>query len=284
MQSITVEAPAKVNLFLDVLDKRKDGYHNLSTVFCRTRLFDKVTISRKPCGVSFSCSHPALCKAEKNLAYKAALLMKKKFCLGSGLRVSLKKNIPIAAGLGGGSSDAASVILGINELFKLNAPYKRLSAIGRLLGADVCFFLSKYACAAARGIGDKLTEIKAGSECHLLILVPAFPVYTKTIYKRMSLRLTKPHTDVNILTRILVREDWPDKITKSLYNRLEDVVFTLYPAVKKAKQAMLCHTDKALLSGSGPAIFGIFNTGKEAKKAKALLERDGWKILLTKGA
>ena len=285
MKSITLDAPAKINLYLDVISKRKDSYHNIATIFCKIKLSDHITVSARDKGISVSCDHPDLSSSRKNLAYKAAMLMKKRFQLNTGLDIAIKKNIPVAAGLGGGSSDAASVIIAINKLFKLNATQNQLIGVGRYIGADVGFFISGYNSAIGRGTGDRLSEIEVSSKFYILLLVPKISIYTKCIYRQLSLRLTKPTVDVNMLARILMRRNLPDKLAYSLYNRLEDVVLSLYPIVKEGKQALLDFTDKALLSGSGPSIFGIFRTRKEAELAKAELRRDNrWRLFLTQNA
>jgi len=282
MKSITLDAPAKINLYLNVISKRKDSYHNIATIFCKIKLSDHITVSARDKGISVSCDHPDLSSPRKNLAYKAAILMKKKFQLGAGLDIAIKKNIPVAAGLGGGSSDAASVIIAINKLFNLNVTQNQLIGVGRSIGADVGFFISGYNSAIGRGTGDRLSEIEVSSKFYILLLVPKISIYTKYIYKQLSLRLTKPTVDVNMLARILMRRNLPDKLAYSLYNRLEDVVLPLYPIVKEGKKALLHFTDKALLSGSGPSVFGIFRTRKEAERAKAELGRDNrWEVFLT---
>jgi 4-diphosphocytidyl-2-C-methyl-D-erythritol kinase len=282
MDSITLNAPAKINLYLDVISRRRDSYHNIATLFCKILLSDIIKVSLKGNGISVSCNNPALSNPRTNLAYKAALVMKKQFKLKSGLDIAIKKNIPIAAGLGGGSSDAASVIIAVNRLFGLGLSPSRLIRIGSMIGADAGFFLSGYNSAIGRGIGDRLKKINIGPDMNILLLVPPISIYTKSIYKQLSLRLTKPAADVNMLARILMRKNWPDKLAHFLYNRLEDTVLPLYPIVKEGRQAMLHFTDKVLLSGSGPSIFGIFNTRKEAEVARASLGRGKrWKLFLT---
>lgn len=283
MKSITLNAPAKINIYLDVLSKRKDSYHNIATVFCKLSLSDEITVKVKQEGVSVTCSNNSLLSGKKNLAYKAAILMKQNFPIHAGIGISINKNIPIAAGLGGGSSDAASVIMAINALFKINAPRTSLMAIARQLGADVGFFVSGYNSAIGRGIGDRLKAVDIATSAYVLLLVPFIHIYTNTVYENLTLALTKPHVNVNILAHILTRKDWMSKIADCLYNKLEDIVLPLYPVVSEGKQAMSCFTDKVLLSGSGPAIFGIFNTRKEAAHAQAKLENSKkWRLFLTR--
>jgi 4-diphosphocytidyl-2-C-methyl-D-erythritol kinase len=283
MNSIELNAPAKINLYLDVLKRRKDSYHNISTIFCRVNLFDRITIKPQKKDISISCINKKFLSNNKNLAYKAAMLMKQAFGIDSGIKIIIKKNIPIAAGLGGGSSDAASVMLGMKQLFKINAPKQALMPLARQIGADLGFFISGYSCALGSGIGDRIKPIPMPSSAHILLLVPPIDIYTKTIYNRLSLGLTKPYADVNILARILISKDWKCRIADYLYNKLEDVVLPLYPITAEGKQAMLKFTDRVLLSGSGPTIFGVFNTRKEAVLAcGALKKMNKWRLFLTK--
>jgi 4-diphosphocytidyl-2-C-methyl-D-erythritol kinase len=282
MNSIILDAPAKINIYLDVLGKRKDYYHNISTIFCRLSLSDKITVDIKAKGVSVTCVNNASLSGRKNLAYKAAMLMKKRFKIKPGIGIKIRKNIPVAAGLGGGSSDAAATIMAINRLFNINAPKVLLMEIAKGLGADIGFFLSGYNCAIGRGIGDLLRPVEMASPAYILLLTPAIHIYTKSIYERLTLPLTKPYADVNILARILMRRDWQKKTARYLYNELEDIVLPLYPAVRQGKQAMSVFTENVLLSGSGPTIFGIFNTRKEAMRAKDRLEKGRkWRLFLT---
>jgi 4-diphosphocytidyl-2-C-methyl-D-erythritol kinase len=285
MNSITLAAPAKINLYLDVISKRKDSYHNIAAIFCKIKLYDRIRVSTASKGISVSCDHPYLSNPRQNLVYKASLLMKNRFKLDAGIDITIKKNIPVAAGLGGGSSDAASVIVAIDRLFSLGMTQGQLIGIGRSIGADVAFFVSGYNWAIGRGIGDRLVEIKVPSNIHILLLVPTIHIYTNSIYRQLSLRLTKPPADVNILARILTRKGLSDKLSYLLYNRLEDVVLPIYPVVKEGKQALLDFTDKVLLSGSGPSVFGIFKTREKAKRAKERLSRDNrWRLFLTRNA
>ncbi|MDD5504997.1 MAG: 4-(cytidine 5'-diphospho)-2-C-methyl-D-erythritol kinase [Candidatus Omnitrophica bacterium] len=284
--SITLEAPAKINLYLDIISKRKDLYHNIATIFCKLKLCDHIRVSAKGKGVSLACNHPQLRDKRSNLAYKAALFMKDNYRLEQGLDISIKKNIPIAAGLGGGSSDAAAVIKAVNELFNLHLTRHELMLSAKHIGADVGFFLSGHDYAIGRGIGDRLTGIEGpAARFYVLLLVPDLHIYTKSIYSALSLRLTKPRADVNISSRILMRSDWLDRLPGFLYNRLEDVVLPLYPVTGAGRQALCRYTDNVLLSGSGPTLFGIFKTKEQAHKAaRGLAKYKKWQIFLTQNA
>lgn len=304
MKTITLSAPAKINLYLDVINKRRDGYHNIETIFQKINLCDRVKVSIIKKGISIYCRYPGVPGKKANLAYKAAELMKKKFALDAGIGIYLEKVIPPAAGLGGGSSDGACVITAINRLFKLNIAAKRLIKIASEIGADLPFFVSGYNCAIGTGIGEKLKEVRHKRLLYILLLIPKLKLYTKTIYskvvirprcfkgslsapsgaQRRSLPLTKPGCNANMLARILSRDKKCGSINELLYNRLEDVVLPAYPIVKEAKEVLSsCNPEGALLSGSGPCVFAIFSKRKEAIRAKAKIKRDGrWQLFLTR--
>lgn len=281
MNSITLKAPAKINLYLDIVNKRPDGYHNIETIFQKIGLSDKVKVDIIPQGIYIHCAHPHVPAKRTNLAYKAAYLMKKEFGLKRGVRVHIEKRIPVAAGLGGGSSDAASVIIALNRLFKLNSPPNRLISLAKKIGADVPFFVSGYNCAIGKGIGERLKELKSKNKLSILLILPYIRIYTKTIYSWLSFPLTKTGLNVTIVARFLSGKDYSKK-SNFLYNRLEDVVLPAYPIVKKGKEVLSLYTKRVLLSGSGPAIFALFDKRKEAIRARDGIKKDGrWQLILT---
>jgi len=282
MNSIALDAPAKINLYLDVLSRRKDGYHNIATIFQRIDLADRVKISKAKKGITLGCRGIPVPKGKTNLAYKAAHSMITEFELNTGLKININKKIPVAAGLGGGSSDAASVILGINRLFCLKASRARLIKIAKAIGADVPFFVSGYRSAIGRGIGERLKELKHKFRTNVVLVVPNIKIYTKTIYNSIKIPLTKPALNVNMLAHILSGKNRDKAKALSLYNRFEDIVFASYPVTKRTKDILSFYADKTLLSGSGPTIFGLFNERKEARKAAAEIQKKWrWKTVLT---
>ncbi|MFC1807352.1 4-(cytidine 5'-diphospho)-2-C-methyl-D-erythritol kinase [Candidatus Omnitrophota bacterium] len=286
MSSITLNAPAKINLYLDVTSKRSDGYHNISTIFQKLALYDKIrvrTIDGK--GISLNCKYPHIPQGRENLAYKSAELLLNEYNISSGVKIDIIKNIPTAAGLGGGSSDAASVMLAMDRLFNLNIPSKKLISLAKTIGADVPFFVSGHKCALGKGIGDRLSEIKSNQSFYILLILPNLRIYTKTIYSKISFPLTKPPANVNIISRILAGSTDINTVYKSIFNRLEEVVLPIYPRVRKVKEMLSLHTKGALLSGSGPTIFGLFSKRKEAMRARDRIQDSGnWRLLLTKTA
>lgn len=285
MKSITLDAPAKINLYLDVLNRRRDSYHNIITIFQKLKLCDRIEVSIRKKGISLCSDCYDLPEGRSNLAYKAASLMKNEFQIKNGVDISIRKKIPVAAGLGGGSSDAASVIAAIVKLFDLRLNLSQLIRLAKTIGADVPFFISGYNCATGRGIGNRLKGLNVPSSCYVLVLVPRMHIYTKTIYRKLTLRLTKPAMDVNLLAHILSYKDGLTRVTNSLYNRLEDVVLPIYPIVREGRKILSLYTKGVLLSGSGPAIFGLFRKRKEAVRARRDIKRDKrWQLFLTETA
>lgn len=284
MNSITLNAPAKINLYLDIISKRGDGYHNIETLFQKIGLCDKVTVSIIEKGIRLDCNYPGLSCGRANIAYKAASLMRKRFGIDAGIGIRIVKNIPVAAGLGGGSSDAAAVITAIDKLFKLALSKKRLIAIAKEIGADVPFFVSGYSSAIGKGIGDRLKELRHNRTFYLLLVVPDVKIYTKTIYSKVTLPLTKKSLGVNMLARALIHNRKEKAIATLLFNGLEEIVFPIYPIVRKAKETLsLSDTEGVLLSGSGPSVFALFNSRKEARRARDRMQGEGkWQIFLTK--
>jgi len=283
MNSITLNAPAKINLCLDVINKRSDGYHDIVTIFKKLKLSDTIKISPAKKGITLNCKGFPIPKGSTNLAHKAASLMLREFNLTAGLKIEIDKKIPVAAGLGGGSSDAASVALGVNKLFGLKADIKQLLRISKSIGADVPFFVSGYDCAIGRGIGERLKELKYRFRPYLLLIKPNIRIYTKYIYNKIRLPLTKPPVGVTMLAHILSDENRDKAKAPSLYNRLEEIVFALHPVTKRIKDRLSLYTNTTLLSGSGPTIFGLFDERKEAIKAAAdISKHNKWQILITR--
>jgi len=289
MNSITLKAPAKVNLFLDVLGKRPDGYHNILTLFEKINICDEITISRTPSpGINISCNGGI--PKKDNLAYKAARLLFSKNKIKGGVNIRIKKKIPIAAGLGGGSSDAAATLLGINKLFRLKVRKEDLVQLARLLGADIPFFIINRSFALGRDRGDKLEELpfKPPGMWHLLIF-PGVKKLTRDVYKALKLGLTTGAPSVKMLLHALKTGDF-GLIKRTTYNRLEDPAFHRDPGLDALKSNLIeLGMEGALLSGSGPTIFGITKTRKEAARLKGRVlkgvigaDTKGWQMFIAR--
>ncbi len=269
-----VYAPAKVNLCLRVLGKRPDGYHNIETVFERIALSDKIVLrSLKNDKIKLFCNHPDVPLDKDSLIYRTIDLFKKRKQVTGGIEVKIFKRIPIASGLGGGSSDAASILMGLNKLWKPFLSLPVLLEFGKKLGADVPFFLKDCSFAAARGRGDEIMPLGWKIRFWHLLISPSVKLLSKDIYDAYKMSLRTPKGQSNLVRDCFVglrppRNDGSSELT----NDLERGVLGKAPLVVKFKNALknigLTHS---LVSGSGPSIFSLFARRKEAIGAKELL-------------
>ena len=278
-QCVTVENPAKINLFLKVCHRRSDGYHEIETLMQKIDLVDRVRLEAGGDTIRLACPGSDLPEDEGNLAFRAARLLLAKGGVESGVDIVLEKRIPVAAGLGGGSSDAAAVLSGVNLLFDLGLDQGELLGLGRQLGADVPFFVTGYRAAWATGIGDRLTEAAPLDDGCLLVLVnPGFHVSTRWVYESFALTTgDNPY----ILARDWSGPQQQNGVEKNprqsansleLFNDLEAVTVNKFPEIGDIKCELLATgAEKVLMSGSGPTVFGIFgSTGEDAWKRARL--------------
>jgi 4-diphosphocytidyl-2-C-methyl-D-erythritol kinase len=272
-------APAKVNLVLRVLGKRPNGYHEIESVLVPITLGDLVEVSLGGRGITVSCNHPDLPKGDGNLVHRAARIFVEEAGLRRGVRIGLGKVIPLASGLGGGSSDAASVLLALNELsgHPLNA--RRLAAVALRLGADVPFFLAPRP-ALARGVGEILTQLPPLPETWFVLVNPGFPITSAWAYERLTwpLTYTSPQPKVPPFSRT-----WSD-LGASLYNDLEAVTLPQFPVLHRLKERLTgLGAMGALVSGSGPTVFGVFREMSSARRAYRALRRGAtWQVFLAR--
>lgn len=268
-----IRAPAKINLRLRVVGKREDGYHLLDTVMVPVGLYDEIEIKRAKKGkkgLTVTCNHPLVPSGRENLAYKAAALLIEKKGIGAPVHIRIKKRIPVGAGLGGGSSDAAATLIGLDRLFRLKCPKREMLSLAASLGADVPFFIHGTP-ARARGSGELLSPLSSFPKLWLVILYPGFPVSTAWVFRHLDLKLTKDigNTSINSL------QGRPERIKRFLINELEGVTFQRYPRVAYLKERLLQEgAAGALMSGSGSSVFGIFSTGQAASKAFRRLRKE----------
>jgi len=262
---IKVAAPAKVNLFLEILGKRQDGYHEIQTVMQEVSLFDYLYIENYDKGVAFSCSHPKLATGEENLVVKAVRLMQKESGTSKGVKIHLDKKIPTGAGLGGGSSDAAATLCGLNRLWQIGYDEKQLMSLAGKLGSDTPFFVMGNT-AVCKGRGEVVTPYPLNVKYNYVIIYPRFEVSTAMVYNNFKISLTKNLKDVSFFLQKL-ESGSPQELGHSLHNRLEEVVFRLYPDLEKIKKTLtkfdFCGT---LLSGSGSALYGLCEEGMDSKE------------------
>lgn len=279
MDSITVNAYAKINLSLDILGTLPNGYHEVQMIMQSLTLHDTLTLTRtEENDILLTCSDLSLPVDEKNLAYRAAASFLKHFNILSGISIDLKKKIPCAAGLAGGSSDAAAVLRGMNELFATNASEEELAAIGVTLGADVpyCLFLGT---ALSEGIGERLTRLPAAPDCFCLLVKPEAGASTGQIYK--SYDALEPtgviaHPQTDLLLTALRTQDYP-LLCEKLCNVLEPVTARLVPEVDTLRRTLTTlGADGVRMSGSGPTVFGLFSDEDTAEKAAGHMKAAGY--------
>ena len=277
---------AKINLSLDVTGIREDGYHTVETVMQQVSLYDDIIMSWEPdqsgeLKIKVTNSKPYLPTDQRNLAYKAALLMAEGRELSGTINIHLEKRIPVAAGLGGGSGNAAAVMIGLNRLWRLGLDTRSLCTMSSVLGADVPFCVlvqnSRYTCAIGGGIGDELTPVKRGMRKHLILAKPAFGVSTKEVFKGIDECVIEKHPDGKQLVADLQQGDYP-AVYENMINVLEEYTLENYPEVQKLKEKISAtgKVRKVLMSGSGPTVMGIYDDYGSAKKACLEIRKCGY--------
>ncbi len=266
-------APAKINLFLEVDGKRKDGYYNIITLFMKVGLYDRISFKKIDKGIKLACGNYLLSKdLENNIVYQAASLLHKRLTKDKGIEIHLKKNIPIGAGLGGGSSDAAITLLTLNNIWQLGLSTKELCVLGRKLGADVPLFLIPDTVVLAKGIGDRMQPQKVDKKFWIVLINPGIFISTKDIFQALPGRLTKTGFDVKLLIHAL-KNAQIELIGKTLFNRLETIAFKRHKLLADIKQKVSALGVRAvLMSGSGSVIFGILRKREEAIAIKSGLQ------------
>lgn len=272
---LTFKSAAKINLYLEVVNKRPDGYHNIRTLFERIGLFDRLSFLLIPQDkIEIYCDNPQVPCNETNLAFRAAAFLKKDFFVSGGVKIKIDKRIPVAAGLGGGSSNAAATLLALNRLWELELGKNQLMRYARKLGADVAFFVSGATFALGTQKGDKIKPLPIKKAFWHILAVCDLRVSTKEVYERYreDLRLTKPKFNTKILTYALSKGR-VSALGRLIYNDLERVTARKYRRVAEIiewfkKQGVVCG-----MSGSGPSVFAIVPTRREAEEISRRLRR-----------
>lgn len=277
MNQIRLKALAKINLGLDVLRRKEDGYHEVKMIMQTIDLYDQILIRKiQEDEIKIRTNLYYLPNNENNLAYKAAKLLKDEFHLPGGISIQLKKVIPVAAGMAGGSSDAAAVLFGINKMYNLKLSQQELMERGVTLGADVPYCIMR-GTALAEGIGEKLTVLPPMPKCHILIAKPPVNVSTKFVYENLHANDLKPeeHPEVDLQLEAL-EEGNLEKLVSHMGNVLERVTVPEYPVINEIKQMMLENGALgSMMSGSGPTVFGIFTNYTQARSAYEKLQKSG---------
>ena len=275
MESIRLKARAKINLGLDVLRKREDGYHDVRMVMQTIGIYDRLIITKIPEeDIRIKSNLFFLPVNENNLIYKAAKLLKDSFGFAGGVEIDLNKFIPVSAGLAGGSTDAASTLFGLNRLFDLGLSTKDLMELGVSIGADVPYCVMR-GTALAEGIGEKLTALPPLPRCWILIAKPPINVSTKLVYESLDMNGVDRHPDIDGLIDAIKRQDI-NGVCSLMGNVLENVTVPLYPVIESIKNDMMDNgAINAMMSGSGPTVFGIFPDEETILKCQAFLKKKG---------
>ncbi|MDD5491476.1 MAG: 4-(cytidine 5'-diphospho)-2-C-methyl-D-erythritol kinase [bacterium] len=271
-----IRAYAKINLMLQVLGKRADGYHDLASVMQEITLHDLLTMVKIPEGITLTCSDQALPMDKSNLVYKAVMTMQKEADRlkkpVSGVKIHLSKNIPVGAGLGGGSSDAAAVLKGLNKLWQLRLSEDRLAWIGAKLGSDVPFFITG-GTALAKGRGERLTLWPGIPAFRLVLVKPLMGISTAWAYKNLKISLTKQPKNIKIIHNSLRKKRF-NQLEEYLQNDLESVCISKYPSILEIKHRLLAlGATAALMSGSGSTVFGLVVSRTAENRIKEVFSR-----------
>jgi 4-diphosphocytidyl-2-C-methyl-D-erythritol kinase len=266
--SLTLKAPAKINLFLKVLNRRPDGYHEIQSLMQKVALCDIVHLSRQGKNISLSCQGRTVPEDRENIVYRAAHAFFSVTGIVPDVHIVLEKNIPVEAGLGGGSSDAAAVLLGLNRLWAAGLEFERLMDIGKALGADVPFFVQDCSGALATGIGECLQKVEPIRDCWILLVNPGFAVSTKWVYENFPLTsYSNPYILARGRKRPVNYHDVHPGLYEELGNDLEALTISCYPEIGDIKKELKkAGAVAVLMSGSGPTVFGLFPGKEEAQR------------------
>lgn len=278
---LELKAYGKINLGLDVVRKREDGYHEVRMIMQTVGLHDRISMEmRREPEIRTETNLPYVPDGEGNLAYRAAKLLTDEFKLDRGVKIAIKKYIPVAAGMAGGSTDAAAVLVGMNRLFSLGLSRKELMERGVKLGADVPYCILR-GTALSEGIGEILTELNPAPQCHVVLAKPQISVSTKAVYGKLRVGELRPeqHPDIDGMAEA-IRTGSLDGVTARLGNVLETVTIPDHPEIGTIKEILMSQgAEGALMSGSGPTVFGLFKDMEAAERAvKVLKQTDGGRL------
>ncbi|MBS7240216.1 MAG: 4-(cytidine 5'-diphospho)-2-C-methyl-D-erythritol kinase [Acetatifactor sp.] len=272
METLKLNAYAKINLGLDVIGRLPNGYHEVKMIMQSVGICDELTFEKQPSGITVTTDSGELPTDENNLIYRAAKLLLDTCAVKEGVRIHLTKRIPIAAGMAGGSTDAAATLKAVNQLFRFGKTKEELMELGVKIGADVPYCILG-GTALAEGIGERLTPLPPMPNCHLLVAKPDINVSTKYVYTTLDAAPILFHPDIDGMTAAILAGDLTG-ITAKLGNVLETVTVPAHPIISKIKEKFLeLGSDGVLMSGSGPTVFGIFSDKTAAEKAYASMKQ-----------
>jgi len=271
LDSMKLKAYGKINLGLDVVRRREDGYHEVKMIMQTVNIYDRIFIKKNDSGeIKIKTNLFYLPNNSDNIMYKAAKLLFDEFGITKGLDINLQKNIPVSAGMAGGSTDAAAVMFGINVMFRLGLSIEELMEHAVKIGADVPYCLLR-GTALSEGIGEKLTRLSPPPNCFIVIAKPGFGVSTKHVYQNLNLDGLERHPDIDGLMEAIKNKDLK-KMSEKMENVLETVTAKEHPEIDRLKQLMVeCGACVSLMSGSGPTVFGLFEKKEDANKAKEII-------------
>ena len=260
-----IKAYAKVNISLDIVRKREDGYHLLEMIMQAIDLYDEINIEKQKEGINIKCNKSYVPTDERNLAYKAAKLFIEKYNINSGVNINIKKNIPVCAGLAGGSTDGAAVLKIMNKLFEINATDEELMELGLKLGADVPYCI-KGGTALCKGIGEDVRELKNFKNKIIVLVKPPFGVSTKSVYQEFNLNKVKSHPNTKLLIKAIEDNDL-NTVSNNMKNLLENVTLRKHKVLINIKEEMKNYGALGtMMSGSGPTVFAFFEDMLKAQR------------------
>lgn len=280
MNEIYLKANGKINISLDVLRKRDDGYHEVKMIMQSINLHDGVHIEIIEDGIHVSCNKPWVPSGNSNIAYEAAKLLMERYRIKKGVNIKIIKNIPVSAGLAGGSTDAAAVMNGINKLFSLNLSQKELMEFGKIIGADVPFCI-KGGTMISEGIGEILTPVEPFNKVNILLVKPKASVSTAWAYKNLDINNIYERPNTQLILDAIGNRDI-GCVAKNMKNVLETVTIKKHGVIEEIKQNLIgLGALGSMMSGSGPTVFGIFESKKKARFAYEKIQNNRWECFMT---
>ena len=276
-----IKAYGKVNISLDVVGKREDGYHLLSMIMQNIDLYDEIEVEKQQCGITLECNKSYVPVDNRNLAYKAAEIFKERYDIVDGVKINIEKNIPVSAGLAGGSTDAAAVLKVMNKLFNVNATEEELMELGLKLGADIPYCIHG-GTALCEGIGEIITPIKSFRDKIIVLVKPAFGVSTKEVYKNFNLEKVKQHPRTAEIINAIENDDL-NFVASNMKNLLENVTLRKHKILIKIKEEMnACGAINSMMSGSGPTVFAFFDDMLKAQRCFEKMKRKYSDVFITR--
>ena len=276
-----IKAYGKVNISLDVVGKREDGYHLLSMIMQNIDLYDEIEVEKQECGIILECNKSYVPVDNRNLAYKAAEIFKERYDIVDGVKINIEKNIPVSAGLAGGSTDAAAVLKVMNKLFNVNATEEELMELGLKLGADIPYCIHG-GTALCEGIGEIITPIKPFRDKIVVLVKPAFGVSTKEVYKNFNLEKVKQHPKTAEIINAIENDDL-NFVASNMKNLLENVTLRKHKILIKIKEEMnACGAINSMMSGSGPTFFAFFDDMLKAQRCFEKMKKKYSDVFITR--